>query len=157
MLDIIWGLKTTAIFDVWSLEHLLNGLSIGAGVLIFNHKNLGQIFSTLNDRLFPGRLINIIKRKYDLILILFLAYFWESFEHYLETGLAGQRVVDWFYGVEFWPNRLLADPLLLVLGYLIVKKWSQLVWPARAFSMIWLFFNIFIFPHSMYLQKLLGS
>ena len=60
----------------------------------------------------------------------------------------------WFQGVEFWPNRLIFDPLMLILGYLIVKKYSFLVNPARVLSLIWLLTHIFIFPHSMYLHDL---
>ena len=84
--------------------------------------------------------------------MLFIAYFWETIEHYLETGLLGSKVMFWFQGVEAWDNRFISDPLMLLLGYWIVKRWPKLVWPARIFSIVWLFFHIFIFPHSMYLQ-----
>jgi len=85
-----------------------------------------------------------------------LAYFWETIEHYLETGLAGPAVEHWLQGVEMWGNRIITDPLMLVIGYLIAKKWNRLVLPARILSVVWLFVHIFIFPHSMYLHDLLG-
>ena len=86
--------------------------------------------------------------------VLFLAYGWETIEHYLEVGTAGVWLENWFQGVEFWPNRIIADPLMLVLGYMIAKKYPQLVIPARVFSIAWLLTHLFIFPHSMYLHEL---
>jgi hypothetical protein len=85
---------------------------------------------------------------------LFLAFLWEAVEHYLEAGLLGGRVEYWFQGVEFWANRIIADPLVLVLGYLFAKKYPITVWPARVLSLVWLFVHIFVFSHSMYLQYL---
>jgi hypothetical protein len=147
MLDIIFGLKTLAIFDVWTIEHLLTGISIGSAVKKKSHREFQKV-------------LNVTEHEhhswwFDITGVLFLAYLWESVEHYLEVGLAGARVEYWFQGVEFWPNRLIADPLMLVLGYLIAKKWPVLVWPARCLSLIWLIVHVFIFPHSMYLQELL--
>ncbi len=93
-------------------------------------------------------------RHFDIIGVLFLAYLWETIEHYLETGVAGKAVEYWFQGVEYWPNRIIFDPLALVIGYLIAKKYPGLVIPARICSLIWLSVHIFIFPHSMYLQEM---
>ncbi|MFA6382630.1 MAG: hypothetical protein WCX08_05185 [Candidatus Buchananbacteria bacterium] len=150
----IWGLKTLSIFDFWTIEHILSGLSIGSLVLVNNHKSLGRVFANLKEQVFPPKKINYLKTKYDLIFVLFLAYLWETFEHYLETGLLGAKAEYWFAGVEFWPNRLIADPLMLVLGYWIVKKIPKLVWPARVLSLTWLLVHIFIFPDSMYLHTI---
>ena len=30
MLEMLWGLKTVAAFDVWTFEHILSGVSVGA-------------------------------------------------------------------------------------------------------------------------------
>ena len=87
--------------------------------------------------------------------VLCLGFAWETLEHYLETGLAGPAVQYWFQGVEFWPNRLIADPLMLVLGYVIAKRHPRLVLPARIASLTWLLVHIFVFPHSMVLQRFL--
>jgi hypothetical protein len=40
---------------------------------------------------------------------------------------------------------------------LIAKRYPQIIWPARALSLCWLFVHIFVFPHSMYLQQFLPS
>ncbi|MSU54866.1 MAG: hypothetical protein EXS48_03495 [Candidatus Staskawiczbacteria bacterium] len=147
ILSIIFGLKTQAIFDIWSLEHLFSGLSVGSAVKKKSHKEFKKVLN-VDDHSHHSW-------WFDLTGVMFFAYLWEAIEHYLETGLAGFRVEYWFQGVEFWPNRLIADPIILMLGYLIAKKYPSLVWPARILSVLWLFFHVFVFPHSMYLQKIL--
>lgn len=146
MIEIIWGLKTHALMDVWTIEHVLSGLSVGHAVKKKNHK----VFKTklnIDESL-------ISTRHFDLLGVLFLAYLWEAIEHYLEVGLAGAKVEYWFQGVEMWGNRLIFDPLMLVIGYLIAKKYPKLVIPARILSALWLIIHIFVFPDSMYLHEI---
>jgi len=145
MLEMLWGLKTLAAFDVWTIEHILSGLSVGGLAGSFVKKNLSKVRPTLN--MFHSSII-----KYEIIFVLFMAYLWETLEHYLETGLAGGVVAHWFQGVEFWPNRFITDPLMVVLGYYLVKRFPRLVTPARILSFIWLYVHIFIFPDSMFLH-----
>lgn len=146
ILGIIWGLKTHAIFDVWTIEHLLSGLSVGSAIKKKSHTVFKKILQLDNH--------NYHSWYFDLTGVLFLAYFWETLEHYLEMGLAGARVEYWFQGMEFFPNRMISDPAMLVMGYMIAKKFPLLVWPARFLSILWLLVNVFIFPHSMYLHEL---
>ena len=141
----IWGLKTVAFFDIWSFEHLLSGISIGAFATYTNNK---VIFISLKT---TSR--NYNSSYFDLIFVLFIAFLWETIEHYLETGLMGESVMYWFQGIEFWANRMISDPLITVLGYFISKKYIFLISPARILSLIWLLVHVFIFPHSMYLHK----
>jgi hypothetical protein len=163
-LHVIWGLKTQALFDVWSIEHILSGVSIGSAV---QHKNLKEIkkflsnigavirrgeYQKLKKFFKSGKLHSL---HFDIMGVLFLAYAWETLEHYLETGLAGGVVEYWFQGVEMWGNRLITDPLLMILGYYIAKKHPNWVNKARVLSLIWLFVHVFIFPHSMYLHEIL--
>ena len=150
MLEFVWGLKTVAMFDVWSFEHILSGFSIGTLIKHHNKKHITKIHPTIDHT-------HTTIIRFDIIAVLFLAYFWEAIEHYLEQGIAGKAVEYWFQGVESFPNRVITDPLILVLGYYFVKKHPKLVVPARVLSLIWLFVHIFIFPDSMYLQRLLGS
>jgi hypothetical protein len=138
---LIWGLKTQALFDVWSIEHFISGITLGgliAGKKVPALENLPKAYFY----------------RYHLYKILFFSFLWECIEHYLETGLAGSEVEYWFQGVEFWANRLITDPILVVLGYVSVYKYPSLLLPGRIFSTIWLFFHIVVFPHSMYLQTL---
>ena len=95
--------------------------------------------------------------RFDVAGVLLLGFLWETFEHYLEEGLWGEKVVFWFQGVEHWSNRLISDPLLLVLGYLVSVKYPQWVIPARMLSLAWFITHVFIFPHSMYLHTLLAG
>jgi len=154
MLEPIWGLKTISIFDVWTFEHILTGISVGTGVIISNRKSLGEIFNSVKDKIFHPHKLNLILYKYDIIFLLFIAYIWETLEHYIETGLMGQWLMQWFAGVEFWPNRLISDPLMLVLGYFLAKKFPVLVWPARVLSLLWIVVHLWIFQDSMYLHKI---
>lgn len=146
MLELVWWVKTIAMMDVWTIEHILSGLSVGHAVKSKNHK-------VLKEKLWIDA-HTITTKHFDVIWVLFFAYLWETIEHYLETGLAGEAVKYWFQWVESWPNRIIFDPLMLVLGYLIAKNFPKLVLPARILSVIWLFVHIFIFPHSMYLHEI---
>jgi hypothetical protein len=146
ILSVIWGLKTQAIFDVWSIEHVLSGISIGWFVRVRNDHEMEKILGKKN---------NVISKWFDVTGVLWIAFMWEAVEHYLETGLLGFKVEYWFQGVEFWGNRLLADPLLLLFGYWIAKRYPKYVLPARILSAIWLLVHIFLFPDSMYLQRVL--
>ena len=151
MLELIWGVKTEAFLDFWSIEHVLSGLSIGYAV----HKRNNKVFrKKLKLDELDVHIHEFTSRYNDIIGVLFLAYLWEAIEHYLEVGLLGQEVMYWFQGVEFWGNRLITDPLALVLGYLIAQRFPKLIIPARAAIVAWLFVHIFVFPHSMYLHEL---
>jgi len=149
MWGILWGLKTQAIFDVWTFEHILSGISAGHGVRLY-HK--GLLKGVLDFERHNRKII-----KLDVVAVLFLAFAWEAVEHYLEVGLAGGAVEFWFQGVEFWANRLIADPLMAVLGYFIATRFPVFVWPARILSLTWLFIHVFIFPHSMYLHEIFAG
>ena len=144
MVNAIWGLKTNAMFDIWSVEHILCGFSVGKIVLEVNRRIFHKYFGPNVD--------DVRKNYFNLISILFLAYFWETIEHYLETGLLGNMVSDWFQGVEFWANRLVADPLMMTFGYYLAQRFPRLVNLARVCSIIWLVVHVFVFPHSMYLH-----
>tara|TARA_B100000315_G_C14390738_1_gene501814 strand:+ start:191 stop:631 length:441 start_codon:yes stop_codon:yes gene_type:complete len=141
----IWGFKTVSILDVWTFEHFLSGISIGALAVRCNMK----IFKNKLD--LDGQ--DIKTPYFDLIFVLMVAYAWETVEHYLEIGLMGDVVANWFQGVEFWANRIFSDPLITLVGYYIAKGKPKLITPARVVSLIWLLVHVFIFPHSMYLHE----
>src|SRR3989344_5821068 len=149
MLEFIWGLKTVAMFDVWTFEHILSGLSIGYLIKKGNQKHLKNISLVKFFESHPSVI------RFDIITVLFLAYLWETVEHYLETGLAGASVEFWFQGVEVWTNRMIIDPLMMIIGYYIAFKNPKWIVPARVISVLWLLIHVFIFPHSMYLHTLI--
>lgn len=147
MLEIIWWLKVVACMDVWTIEHVLSWISVWHAVKNKNNNVLERKFWIWLER---------EKIKYfDYIWVLFLAYLWETIEHYLEIWIAWNAVEYWFQWVEYWPNRIIFDPLMLIIGYHIAKKHPRLVTKARIISIIWLFVHIFIFPHSMYLHEII--
>lgn len=143
---IFWS-KSTSWFDIWSIEHFVAWMSFWV-LTMGIHSHIYKKKKWFHPE-------EIVTRYFDIILILCIAYFWETLEHYLELWILGEAVKHWFYGVEFIWNRMITDPVLMVLGYLFIRKYNNLVWFARFFSVIWLTVHIFVFPHSMYLQEIL--
>ncbi len=143
----IWGHKATSMFDVWSIEHVVMGLSVGA-------------FCTKLGRLTVNRVLALegntekLEKLITILFLLALAFYWEVLEHYLETGLMGPSVQHWFAGVEHWSNRLVSDNAMILIGYGLYARYKGLEWPARLFSIVWLGTHIFIFPNSMYLHDI---
>lgn len=125
----IFGNKVTAVLDVWTVEHVLSGMSC-------------------------GHLVRTHVPRDAILLLLLGAFAWECLEHYLETGLCGAAVAAWFHGVEFWLNRCVADPAAILCGFWIIRKCPALAWPARVLSLAWLAGHIVFMPHSMYLHEL---
>lgn len=146
MIEIIWWVKTIAMMDAWTIEHVLSWLSVWHLVKSNNQSVFKKFFGIESN--------NIRTKYFDLLWVLFIAYLWETIEHYLEVWIAWKYVEYWFQWVEYWPNRIIFDPLMLVLWYIIAKKYPKLVIPARICSIVWLFVHIFVFPHSMYLHEL---
>ncbi|MDD4290578.1 MAG: hypothetical protein PHH83_04925, partial [Patescibacteria group bacterium] len=129
-------------FDVWTIGHLLGGLSIGKLIdIVRQYIGLKENNGSKN-----------VSQWFNICIVLFFSYLWEAIEHYFETGLIGDMSRNWFQGVEFWANRLVADPLIIVLSYIISIKYPKIVWPARFLFVLWWIVHLFIFPNSMYLQ-----
>ncbi len=129
----LFGPKTCSVFDAWSFEHVLSGCSIGH-----------LLRQTMRDK------------RQQLLALGVIAFAWEVLEHYLEEGLAGHNVALWFHGVEFWANRLLADPTMMLLGWATAERRPGFVIWARVMSLAWLALHVFAFPHSMWLQDQLS-
>ena len=144
---LLWGLKTEAAFDVWSLEHLANGLNLAASAELI-------IRWFVKFEMSPG-----LRRTVNVLLVLAMALFWENVEHYVEAGVLpgslGERIGFWFQGVEHWSNRLIADNLMVLAGWYVYTRKKSLILPAKIFSTLWMLFHLFVFPDSMYLQRLL--
>lgn len=165
MLDLLWGWKTTALFDVWSIDHFMSGVSLGSAVIATNHKQLKLFWESKAKHLRKGEYAKVKKffthkkshiAHFDVVAVLCVAYIWETLEHYLEAGaIPWDRMIYWFQGVEFWANRLITDPLMVLLGYLVAKRFPRTVWPARVFIVLWLFVHIFVFDHCMVLHEIL--
>lgn len=142
----IWGLKTEAMMDVWTIEHVLSWISVWFLIMSSNYKIFEKKIG------FDSEKINT--RYFDLMWVLFVAFAWETLEHYLEVWIAWDVVKNWFAWVEYWPNRIIFDPLMLVFWYFLARTYTKIVAPARFLSFVWLIVHIFIFPDSMYLHKI---
>jgi hypothetical protein len=141
---ILWA-KTEAAFDIWSIEHLVSGMVIGA-IVDFIVKKYFLKWEKVSRSL---------ELKIDFILVLTISIFWENLEHYIEVWLWWQRVEVWMQWVEHWSNRLIFDDTMVLLGWFIRTKQNKVVWFARIFSFVWIFFHIFVFPDCMYLQRVI--
>jgi hypothetical protein len=88
--------------------------------------------------------------------VLVAAFAWEAFEHYLEAD-SWPAVMHWMQGVEFIGNRMITDPLLVLAGALIFRRWGdeRLAFAARAFIAIFVFTHVFVLPDCMAIQRLL--
>ena len=144
-----FGAKTDAWFDIWSIEHFMSGAAISSMCVPLANK----VFST-NLETLPS----VVRVRCYSVLLLLVEYCWEAAEFYFEAGYSGvPRITTWFHGVEFWGNRMLADPLVTLSGGLVALRWSKLVWPARLLSFVFIVTHVFVFPHCMYLQDLIGE
>ena len=131
---VLWGNKTHALFDVWSIEHYIMGI---------NAFMLCKYWRVRGCSMFAQ--------------IFLLSLIWEVCEFYMETGFAGGRVKYWFQGVEHPLNRLGTDQLMIYLGALTAQLWGSwgMYLAARVFSIGWLALHIFFLPHSMALQDMI--
>jgi hypothetical protein len=167
---LLFGFKSEAALDVWSLEHFANGIAMAAAAKMvvkkyFKYKKIEQSIEELRPSL---------EKLFTFILVFVFALFWENVEHYVEGGVlpgyVGSLITNWFAGVEHWSNRLVADNLMVMAGWYLynssqkkdspdrlLKKQNTLFWAARIFSTAWMLVHIFIFPDSMYLHRLLAG
>lgn len=132
---IIFGDRSEALFDLWSLQHCLSGVILGT--FFFTYEPL------------------LKRRKGEFyIYVLYVALCWEAVEYAMELGWFGQGIATWKGSIEYWGNRLIGDPLMVTLGAFIAlrfeKSWRLVFVPAA----LWLLINVAA-PHSMYVQRLL--
>ena len=125
------GNKTEAFFDIWSFEHLMTGI----------------ILAFILNKAF-------LNKRSNLILFLALSFLWEFIEYYLERGLFGIKIQNWFAGNEYWGNRLIGDNLVMLLGYIIYTRYPKSIFYAVLLSLTFLCFHLFL-PSSMALQEIL--
>lgn len=127
----IFGDKTVAFFDIWSIEHLMVGI----------------ILAFILNLIFPNKRTNIV-------LLLLFSCFWECLEHYLEEGLLGEKIQNWLAGIEYWGNRLIGDNLVMLIGCLIYNKYPKSIYISLILSGCFLALHL-CYPSSMDIQKTL--
>ncbi|MBT4315335.1 MAG: UbiA family prenyltransferase [Candidatus Magasanikbacteria bacterium] len=126
-----YGAREVAMLDLWSIEHFL----------------LGVVMYPLLRKVFPNS--NIKK----LLLVIFaIAYSWELAEFLMESGVFGIAISDWKRGFEHWSNRLIADPLLVLLGgFISTKKQNLWKWLLVPWA-VWGLAN-YLASNSMFIQE----
>jgi len=130
----LFGHKSTAIFDLWSIQYFLSGIIL-----------TGLIYLPANEPTF------IDKVNYFL-LICWLAYFWEFIELFMEAGYFGRQNAAWKDGFEHWSNRFIGDPLTAILGMLVYLNFHWTIWPALILNLTWFILNLRR-AHSMEIQN----
>ena len=138
----IFGDKTLALLDLWSLEHFFTGCNSALLVGYFVKK----YFKTHDEK---------ILFRIQLLSLLAIELYWECLEYYLEDGASYDRVTYWFQGVEYIGNRLITDPIITVFGLVIIKNFPRIIWFSVPFSIAWLYIHLFVFDNCMGLQNLI--
>lgn len=120
----LWGEKTTSIFDIWSIQHVLSGIVLGYFVL------------------------KLLKVEYSFwtytYYILAFSILWESLELFFEVTSFKIGILHWNQGVEYWANRLITDPLLVLTGGFLYKNNNKILPISAALVVLFLLVNLFI-------------
>lgn len=125
-MPILFGDKTVATFDLWSGQHLLTGMILGA---------------VLRNR-----------SRQPFLVVIIIAYGWEVVEWSMESGWWGSAVAHWKHGHEHWSNRLFSDPLMAMVGAKLSLRFRVLIWVAIPVTIIWCVANI-LAPDCMAIQR----
>lgn len=96
----LFGNKQVAVFDFWFLVHVLTGATVS--VVLFR--------------------LRYFKLYNPIILLLLISVQWEVLEVYLEGGMWGGKMQQWFGGTEHFANRFLGDQLAMLLGFVLIKE-----------------------------------
>jgi len=126
-----YGNRENAMLDMWSVEHLLWGVVAMASLkLVMPKASVAKL----------------------LALTLCVAYAWEAIEYSMELGVLGSGISQWKRGFENWSNRLIGDPLLVLLGGYVQVKWSKAwKWVVIPWA-VWGIVN-YLSPDSMFIQE----
>ncbi len=121
----IWGHKTISVFDIWTIQHVVSGMTVS------------YITIGMRNKFF-----------HPLALMLLFVITWEVWEHYGET-VTPPAIMAWFGGTEHWVNRMIADPMAAILGFYLIKTHPYMISYARYFSIVFIGFHLVV-GSSMY-------
>ena len=127
------GDRTVALFDLWSAQHFCAGILAGA------------VVCRVSPSLDPLRFA---------LLAVCLALAWEAAELAMEAGWLGPAVSAWKDGFEHWGNRFVGDPLMVLSGALVARRFGRAWMIVLAPAGLWLAVNVTA-PSSMSIQRLL--
>lgn len=131
----LFGERSNAVFDLWSLQHFCSGILLGS---LITYVASGRRLSWQNF----------------LLATLLIALAWEAIELAMEAGVFGAVIATWKGSFEHWGNRLIGDPLMVATGSLVARRfrsaWKWILLPAA----IWFTLNA-LSPNSMSVQRFL--
>lgn len=123
----LFGHKSVAIFDIWTLAHVSIGAVVGYFAIV----------------------LRSIEFHHPIMLLLLIFFGWEIIEHYIEISHIAY-LSEWFGGQENILNRLIGDQIAIVLGFLLIKQKPSFFPLALLLAVGILAFHIFT-GNSMYL------
>ncbi|MFH1326067.1 MAG: hypothetical protein ABIH48_01200 [Candidatus Falkowbacteria bacterium] len=129
------GHKTISVFDIWSLQHFLSGIILGRIICYLAWDSSGS----------PQTV-----RVY--LAFLFCIFWWEFAETGMEVGKFSKNVIIWKDGLESFTNRFIGDPMMMILGLYIYRRYRKYFWRALAVATFWLVLNLFM-PNCMFIQE----
>lgn len=132
----LFGKNAEAMLDLWTLQHF----SVGILVVYF--------FRQMAKRR--------LGKQWELNFVyvsLAGAYVFEALELWLEIGGAGEKIATWLHSLEHWSNRLVADPMALLFGMLVSRRYPRSRLIAFGFIVIWIVTQG-LSPHCMYINDL---
>ena len=145
----MWLFQPDVWLDRWTLVHLLTGVIVWYLVQHYNHQNMNKITNHRHEMMakeveekvanLPQKRqenidLSVFKKpltlRFDLSTVLLCAYFWEALEHYFELWYIWpgfSSLIEW---QEHWFNRLILDPLMLIVWYIAIRFFPKLFWPS---------------------------
>ncbi|MFC1608757.1 hypothetical protein ACFL2R_01075 [Patescibacteria group bacterium] len=122
----LFGAKDNAVFDWWSIFHLMAGVLIGSWLLYY--------------RYVPDK-----NWKKMLLVIFVISFVWEVFELFAELGSVILFSKEyWKYGYEHWMNRVISDQVITVggglIGYNYKRIWAWMLPPV----VVWMIVSFFV-------------
>jgi len=134
-----------SIFDIWSVQHFSFWVFIWAYVAIYNKKHIKKIVKVMTENN-PLQIIETDLKNiffFDIILLLLIAYFWETTEHYIEIWYFWELLRS-FTQYESYSNRVLWDPFVLILWYFLSIRFKYIKYLALVFVTSFFFYHILV-------------
>ncbi len=125
----LFGHKQDSIFDIWTITHVATGAVLAYFTISLRSVNF----------------------HHPIMLLLLVSFGWEIIEHYIELSDIS-FLANWFAGEETFLNRLIADQIAVVLGFLLIKWEPRLLFPALLVALAILFVHVWV-GDSMFLYQ----
>lgn len=134
----LFGERTYAAIDAWTLQHFLTGVVCGRPFM--------RVLEWWNDD-FANELKHDISQLVAFILI--FAFGWEGLEVLMDNGTFGADIAVWKVGFEHMTNRFITDPAMVLGGAILSLRyrWAWVI--AAGPCAIWNVLNYGFLDNSM--------